>query len=472
MNARRARQRTEDGAIAVLTGILTIVLCVISAFSVDLGLAYSSRMQLRTAADAGALAAAGVYARVPTVSDCATAKAANYAAANAAAQSVAAANYADTGIEASTIDNIVVTCEDGGIKVALAVTADTDTFFGRLVPGTGDSLTSTAHAAALVDVPPAASGLRPLALCSSNLPTGTPAGVFKVDGPGTGNTAPPAIDLTDSDGGGVSDATEQLIPGNLWKKNPATNKNDDFPALDDDSDGLTRAQESAKGTDPLDSDTDNDGLLDGVDPDPRVVATNCPELADPGNWWTVQCPNNTGNKDLAAAVATGCDDPIKIVEGQGTKTGAALSSHLIDNCDTETLPANCLEADTGQINGNPVLSAFKSLIDKQTPFILPVFCGPPSPCDPVAIRGAENGTGKAGSNTDYPIYRMVGVTLCAYNFNNTSYENGCDSWDEGHGHNYLALQIHTVLVSGVTGKSECVLGAACDGGLRRVSLVE
>lgn len=476
MNRPHARSRDESGAVAVVTALLIVLLLVVSAFSIDVGLAYASRMELRTAADSGALAAAGVFAETEDIRTCEQLRddAALSAQANAAAQAIAGDNYADSGIAAVNPGNIVVECvNDGtndGLKVSMSVTGDTDTFFGQLA-GAGGTIESTTTAAALVDVPPEGTGLRPLALCSSYLPSSPSSVAFRVDGPKTGSSSTPAIDMTDSDGGGVSDATEQDIPGNEWKKNPETNKDDDLPAQDDDLDGLTRAQESAAGTHPLNPDTDGDGLRDGVDPEPLVAAGDCPELADPGNWWTVQCPNDTGNKDLAAAILSGCDDPLEIVRDQGSKTGADLSSHLISRCNPDTVPANCLEADTGQINGNPVLTNFDSLIANQTPFVLPVFCGPPTPCDPVAIRGAETGTGRAGSNTDYPIYRMIGVTLCDYSFDQRDYVGGCGP-NGAKGENFVMLKMHSVMVSGVTGPSICSLGAGCDGGLRRVQLIE
>ncbi|WP_442940073.1 pilus assembly protein TadG-related protein [Nocardioides sp. B-3] len=54
----RRRPRNRDGAIAVLVALLAVVLFTLSAFVADLGVAYTSKRQLQTAADAGALAAA------------------------------------------------------------------------------------------------------------------------------------------------------------------------------------------------------------------------------------------------------------------------------------------------------------------------------------------------------------------------------------------------------------------------------
>lgn len=64
----------------------------------------------------------------------------------------------------------------------------------------------------------------------------------------------------DSDNDGMSDDFE-----NLYSLDP---ENEADAALDYDSDGLTNLQEFRAGTDPTDSDTDNDGILDRTD--------NCP----------------------------------------------------------------------------------------------------------------------------------------------------------------------------------------------------
>ena len=61
----------------------------------------------------------------------------------------------------------------------------------------------------------------------------------------------------DTDNGGVNDGVEVL--------NDSTNPNDaddDVPAVDSDNDGLSDAQEALLGTNPNDNDSDNDGILD------------------------------------------------------------------------------------------------------------------------------------------------------------------------------------------------------------------
>ena len=57
----RPRSRAQRGAIALLAAALSVVVVTVAAFAVDFGMAYTSKRQLQTAADAGALAAASYY---------------------------------------------------------------------------------------------------------------------------------------------------------------------------------------------------------------------------------------------------------------------------------------------------------------------------------------------------------------------------------------------------------------------------
>lgn len=71
---------------------------------------------------------------------------------------------------------------------------------------------------------------------------------------------------TDTDDGGAVDGTEVVADGT----NPtAGNGGDDV--VDSDGDGLSDTQEAVLGTDPNDADTDNDGLLDGMEVGPNGV---------------------------------------------------------------------------------------------------------------------------------------------------------------------------------------------------------
>ena len=57
----QVRRRDERGAVAIITALLAVLLLGISAFTVDMGMAYVTKRQLSSASDAAALAADMVY---------------------------------------------------------------------------------------------------------------------------------------------------------------------------------------------------------------------------------------------------------------------------------------------------------------------------------------------------------------------------------------------------------------------------
>jgi alpha-tubulin suppressor-like RCC1 family protein len=72
-----------------------------------------------------------------------------------------------------------------------------------------------------------------------------------------------AIDLADADSDGLSDTWETQY--GLDKDDNGTGDRSNGPIGDNDSDTLTNIEEYFYGTNPIDSDTDNDGLIDGVE---------------------------------------------------------------------------------------------------------------------------------------------------------------------------------------------------------------
>src|SRR6476469_1492720 len=86
--AAARRSRDEDGAVAVLFGILALSLFVMAGLVVDLGQARDTRRQAQNAADAAALA--GARALYPSGST------PSFTGAVAAAKSYAAANFGTT----------------------------------------------------------------------------------------------------------------------------------------------------------------------------------------------------------------------------------------------------------------------------------------------------------------------------------------------------------------------------------------
>lgn len=173
----------EDGAIAVLTALLSVSLLVLGAFSVDLGMAYSSRMALQTAADAGALAAAATYAEGSGRTCADLLAAVPLSTADAVAQGYLDANRALATEDAT--GTLSATCTDGTLRVVFDVSGETPAYLGRLAGI--DRIGGTAHAAVGVEVAPGGDGLRPLAICGTDLPDGAgPGTVWRTYVPGQG----------------------------------------------------------------------------------------------------------------------------------------------------------------------------------------------------------------------------------------------------------------------------------------------
>tara|TARA_B100000745_G_scaffold95568_1_gene60445 strand:+ start:204 stop:4742 length:4539 start_codon:yes stop_codon:yes gene_type:complete len=89
-----------------------------------------------------------------------------------------------------------------------------------------------------------------------------------------------SVENVDSDMDGLPTAWEET-----FGLDPAT----DDAALDSDQDGLTNLQEFEAGTDPTNNDTDNDGLLDGSDPEPLIPQNGSTDRDNdgmPNDWET------------------------------------------------------------------------------------------------------------------------------------------------------------------------------------------
>ncbi len=96
-----------------------------------------------------------------------------------------------------------------------------------------------------------------------------------------------------------------------------------IPDQDADGDGLTNAEEIASGTDPLSADTDDDGILDGLD--------NCPVTANPGQQDVIH-PNGIGDA---------CDDPDSDGVPDSLDNCADVSNPGQDNPDGDRLGDAC-----------------------------------------------------------------------------------------------------------------------------------
>ncbi len=94
----------------------------------------------------------------------------------------------------------------------------------------------------------------------------TARGIFRPDADG-GVTVSSMINA-DSDGGGTPDGWEDFNSNGAVDPGETSNQNgqDDTPQVDTDGDGLSDPQEGFIGSDPNDADSDNDGVVDGDEP--------------------------------------------------------------------------------------------------------------------------------------------------------------------------------------------------------------
>ena len=90
-------------------------------------------------------------------------------------------------------------------------------------------------------------------------------------------------DDPDTDSDGLSDGEEA---GVLVEVNGRTYFNiiSDPTLVDGDWDGIDDPDELILGTNPLNSDSDNDGIIDGIDPYPLTPVGVEPRTQRPGNW--------------------------------------------------------------------------------------------------------------------------------------------------------------------------------------------
>lgn len=181
MRVQLSRGRSEDGVVAILVVVVAVVLLTVSAFVADLGVAYTSKRQLQTAADAGALAAAKRFAEEPGT--CAQLKANFTDEAEGAAEDVASANRDAQVNEGFAVDCLTSGPYDGALQVTYRASGVTPTFFGGIV---GDEISTEREASAVVYVPGSDYKLRPYGLCSMDVPavTAMPTGVLEVKMPG------------------------------------------------------------------------------------------------------------------------------------------------------------------------------------------------------------------------------------------------------------------------------------------------
>lgn len=192
----RVPVRDEKGAVAIMTALLATILLVMSGFVIDFGMAYVSKRQLQTASDAAALAAVAEYTQYPGTCESLLSN----SVARADAQE-AADDYRKRNHDESTGSTIEVSClGTGELQVAYTSTATTPSLFGPLA-GADDEITTDRSAAAAIGVGQSTgSGLRPLAMCSAQLPHTIDNQVYRVDFPGDGHKLFPGCPDSESPG--------------------------------------------------------------------------------------------------------------------------------------------------------------------------------------------------------------------------------------------------------------------------------
>ncbi len=160
----------------------------------------------------------------------------------------------------------------------------------------------------------------------SNPDTDAAAGNCRADADSGATTTD--VLIADTDGGGATDGSEDcnlngaVDAGETDPNNPA----DDSTIVDTDGDGLSDCIEIQIGTNPADQDSDNDGLVDGLEPNPS--------------------DDTDGDGKINAL------DPDSDGDGlfDGTETG-----HDCDNPDTDASAGNCIaDGDNGATTTNPL----------------------------------------------------------------------------------------------------------------------
>lgn len=204
------------------------------------------------------------------------------------------------------------------------------------------------------------------------------------------------------------------------------------------------------------------------------VASDCPETMNPGNWWTLRCPNE--NSNLATTLTNGCQNPVSLVPGQPAPGDPALRDHLLSYCaNPATHPESCLTSNPGNLRDSGSLTALRSLVDSGKMFFLPAFCG-----SPACSSGAVSTDG--GNNTIYPVFRLIAVRLCGFHLGNGNgiYSNmtgpcannpdGFNASVGGNQRNYLLLTAFQTNVTDVRTTTTCRIGDPCDTGLRQIQM--
>ncbi len=169
----REQLKGEEGAVAVLVAILTVVLVGMAAFVVDFGIGYTTKRNLQKAADAAALAAAGKIIQLASPTDTCSdivsrwnSDSTFHNAVQSQADSIATQN-----ISLSQPTAMTVQCSSDNLRVEVSYsnTGSSPSVFGGIFGVT--TLSSSRSATSDIFAATSGVGLRPYALCSTDAKT-------------------------------------------------------------------------------------------------------------------------------------------------------------------------------------------------------------------------------------------------------------------------------------------------------------
>jgi Flp pilus assembly protein TadG len=146
-----------------MIAIATTMLVLISAFTVDFGLAYNSKRQLQTGADSASLAAAGKLTGTPGNCSAISSNTTAVDAAHATADAISDSNRAG---RIPTDWNVACSADNKRVEVRYTNGGTTNTIFGALAGAR--SIASERSATAELFVPASVTGLRPYFVCISD----------------------------------------------------------------------------------------------------------------------------------------------------------------------------------------------------------------------------------------------------------------------------------------------------------------
>ncbi|WP_439936374.1 pilus assembly protein TadG-related protein [Nocardia sp. N13] len=405
--------RDESGATMVLVALVTTALLGMLAFTADLGMAYANKRQLQTAADAASLGAAGVFASSQKYA-CAEVLTDKSAAANGEASTKVIQNTPGTGN--ASLTTYSATCTTKGIEVTATVGGTSANFFGKVLGRSSDYQVERS-ATAVVEPSTGGTAVRPLAICSGDLPSPISAGTpFSIRLPGEGTAPPGSCPIPPN-------------AGNWWTLDCPDEGSDDGSVGNGNGNSALVEQ-----------------IRDGC-PKPVSIVPN--QLDVNGNYVSPSALNTV--------LASACPS---------VSTSA---------------PYQCLGGDPGQPDAGQVENSWKYLIDNRVQALIPVFCAPSQCDHSSVTGTGTNavfpvhkfvGVTVCGYHFGKQPNKRYRATLSAPDVCSPAssqldqLEN--NATDESV---YLVVVFLNAQTSGSTLPAACAVGGTCDTGVRQVRLV-